>query len=115
MDRASRSAPGRLAASDDESSRGRSCLDVSDSRRTQVLEDVFDKGGLGNGGNGRQFAATAVDQVDRSMANTRFNRAIQLIGVVGALGGGSSLDGLLVALGRGTMCARSRALGANRP
>ena len=53
-----------LAASDDESSRGRSWLDVSDSRRTQVLEDVFDKGGLGNGGIGRSrtsvcFAAPA--------------------------------------------------------
>jgi hypothetical protein len=36
--------------------------------------------------NGTQFAATSREQVDRSMANTRFNRAIQLIGVVGALG-----------------------------
>ena len=59
---------------------GRSCPDVSDSRGTQVLVDVFDKGGLGNSGNGPQFAATSHRQVDRSMANTRFNRAIQLIG-----------------------------------
>jgi hypothetical protein len=52
-----------------------------------VLEDVCDEGGLGNGGNGSQFAATSRGQIDRSMANTRFNRAIQLIGVVGALDG----------------------------
>ena len=67
-------------------SRWRSCLEVPGSRRAQVLEDVCDKGGLGNGGNGPQFAATSRGQVDRLMANTRFNRAIQLIGVVGALG-----------------------------
>ena len=54
-------------------------------------------------------------QVERSMANTRFNRAIQLIGVVGALGWGSSLGGLLTALGRVTTSARSHALGANKP
>ena len=49
------------------------------------------------------------------MASSRCNRAIQFIGVLRGLGWGSSLDGLDADLGRGTMCARSRALGANRP
>lgn len=42
-------------------------------------------------------------RVDRSRANTRFNRASVLVGVVGSLGG-SSLVGFDAALGRGTMC-----------
>ncbi len=41
----------------------------------QVLADVCDERGLGDLGNGPQFAATSRGQVDRSMANTRFNRA----------------------------------------
>ena len=54
-------------------------------------------------------------QVARSMAKTRLSRAIELMGVVRALGGGSSLGGWLCALGRATMCARSGGLGANGP
>ena len=55
-----------------------------------------------------------VDQLLKSMANTRCNRAIALIGVVLALGAdSSSVADLLAALRRATMPARSRALGAN--
>ena len=50
------SATGRLAASGDDPSRWGSCLDVPDSRRTPVLEDMFNEGGLGNGGASRLTA-----------------------------------------------------------
>ncbi|MGK0171169.1 MAG: hypothetical protein ACI9W2_002898 [Gammaproteobacteria bacterium] len=57
-----------------------------------------------------------VGHVLKSMANTRFTRAIQLIGLVRSLDGDSSSVAALVAtLGRATMAALSRALGANTP
>ena len=74
---AQRSAPGRLAASDDDTSRGRSCLDVSDSRRTQVLEDVFDKGRLGNGCNGPQFAATSRRNLSTTLRHSPLQFTVQ--------------------------------------
>jgi hypothetical protein len=52
----------------------------------------------------------------KSMANSRFSRASQLIGVVHALAAVSSAPpALLATLGRATMPARSRPLGANTP
>jgi drug/metabolite transporter (DMT)-like permease len=52
----------------------------------------------------------------KSTANTRLSRAIQLIGVLQAVDAHSSLAlALLTTLGRATMPARSRALGANTP
>ena len=52
----------------------------------------------------------------KSMANTRFSRAIQLMGAVHASGTDCAAPlALLATLGRATMLARERALGANTP
>ena len=98
------------------STRLRRCARLDTPGEANVLEDARDDARLGDGGNELQFAAAYRAPAQSSMANTRCNRAIQRIGVVHVLGWvSSSVVGLLATLGRATTCARSRALGVNRP
>ena len=81
-----------------------------------MLEDAHSDAWIGNGSNHSQLAATMGALRLKSMANTRFSRAIQLIGAVHASGADSAAAlALFATLGRATMPARSRALGANTP
>jgi hypothetical protein len=79
------------------------------------FEDARHDAGVGNGSHHLQLAAIMGTP---AQINSEYphRRAIQLIGVVHALAAvPSAPPALLAALGRATMAARSRALGANNP